>query len=188
MDTLNKEIQKTIMVTLKKEVEEQLDVKMKRVERELEQSLDRKWESLRENTALPAQNWRDEVGDIVTETLTEDKLKQKKKTNLIIFNVPESISIDSEEITEHNRTMTLKILNSILKLGDIETKVKRVIRLGKKQSEDTSRPIKVEFDEPDTKFKFLQNAYKFQNSDDEMIKKVQIANDRTPKEIEEYKK
>ena len=188
MGTLNKEIQKTIKVTVKKEVEEQLDVKMKRVERELEESLDRKWESLRENTALPGQNWRNEVGDIVSETLTEDKLKQKKKTNLIIFNVPESNSIESEEITQHNRTMTLKVLNSILKLGDIETKVKRVIRLGRKRSEETSRPIKVVFDEPDTKYKFLQSAYKIQNSDDEMIKKVQIANDRTPKEIEEYKK
>ena len=81
--------------------------------------------------------------------------------------------------------MTLKVLNSILKLGDIETKVKRVIRLGRKRSEETSRPIKVVFDEPDTKYKFLQSAYKIQNSDDEMIKKVQIANDRTPKEIED---
>ena len=142
MGTLNKEIQKTIKVTVKNEVEEQLDVKMKRVERELDESLDKKWESLRENVALSSPNWRDEDGDIVTETLTEDKLKQKK-TNLIIFNVPEYNSIDSEEIVEHNRTMTLKILNSILQLGDIETKVKRVIRLGRKLAEDTSRPIKV---------------------------------------------
>ena len=43
MGTLNKEIQKTIKVTVKKEVEEQPNVKMKSVERELDESLDKKW-------------------------------------------------------------------------------------------------------------------------------------------------
>jgi hypothetical protein len=63
----------------------------------------------------------------------------------------------------------------------------KVLRMGRKMSEETIRPTKVVFKHPEIKFKFLRLAYELKNNSDDTVNSVILTNDRTPKEIQQYK-
>ena len=51
----------------------------------------------------------------------------------------------------------------------------------------SKRPLKIVFDQPGTKVKFLQKAYKLDKAEDVILKDIRISSDRTPKEMELYR-
>ena len=185
MGKLGKELQKTIKATVKKEVEVQVESKMKTVESRLKECFSDRLTSMREEIAESCHK-KEEINEIVAEALSESKMRERRKANLMMFNIPEPTSSDDSDIKD-NDTVN-KVLTSLVDMDDIESRIVSIKRLGKKLSEEHVRPIKVVLDKPDTKFKFLNSAYKLKLSKDEAVKNIQIGSDRTPKEIAEYKK
>ena len=129
----------------------------------------------------------DQISEKVAEEISEYKEREKRRKKLMIFNVPELNSKDRHERVEYDYRMVIRILNVRLDVDDLKNKIKKVLCLGVMTSAENKRPIKVIFDQPDTKYSFLQKAYKLKSCDDEM-RSFQISNHRTPKELAEYRK
>ena len=77
----------------------------------------------------------------------------RKTTNIIIFSVPESDSIVSEERVEHDEKFVIEFLNTI-KCDTLN--VKKIFRLGQKR--ERPRPMKVCFDSEESKTSVLKNC------------------------------
>ena len=192
MLNLSKDLQKSVKETVKSEVDSQLGAKFLQVEAELNDQMDRRFEEIKKGkqaisgvTGDGAVS-QDEIRDIVREAYKEEKMKDSKKPNLVIFNVPEKKTKDWQERKRNNMELVLKVLNFLLDMDNIESKIVKVVRMGKWEDEKI-RPIKVVLTDPDTKYKFLQKSYKLSEADDEILKRVRISPDRTPSEIQRYK-
>ena len=129
---------------------------------------------------------KDTVHEIVVEAIVESKEKDKRKPNLMMFNMKESTSTVREERIEYGRANVIKVLSYLADTEDLDSRILKVIRMGRK-GDNERRPIKVIFDSPNIKFSFLQKAYKLKQAEDVCIKEIQISNDRTPNEIRQYR-
>ena len=188
VDFLKEELKRTIASTVKKEVDEQLTLKLDRVEKNLEDRMDTQLRSVIANTGNASFSLSDQISEKVAEEISEYKEREKRRQNLMIFNVPELNSKNRHERVEYDYRMVIRILSVLLDVDDLKNKIKKVLRLGVMTSDENKRPIKVIFDQPDTKYSFLQKAYKLKSCDDETLRSFQISNDRTPKELAEYRK
>ena len=86
----------------------------------------------------------------------EKDLIEKKKQNLIYFNIPESSSKNIEERLRHDRKMFM----DIYKMDDqsfADSDVETAYRVGKKE-EKKNRPMIVRFCDEDTKTHFLKES------------------------------
>ena len=122
----------------------------------------------------------------VTEGLTDQQEVNEKKNNMMVFNLSESTGDDkSLDLTKVKELLTF--VNP-----DIDTdslSCENVTRMGfKKPANDDHkpRPIKIVFDDPDTKWQFIKNAKKLSGS--ESFKKVGLSLDKTTKERQEDEK
>ena len=139
------------------------------------------------NNNLTGDRVKEEISDLVAKAVSEEKDKEKRRPNLMIFSVPEIISADRKVRVKHDTDMFEKVLNLIMVLPDLRDKISRIIRTGRFDSESAMRPIKVIFKEIDTKYKFLQKAYKLKDVQDDQFKDVRISDDRTPQQIRKYR-
>lgn len=116
--------------------------------------------------------------------LMEISDRQKRKNNIILFNVPEQDQ--SKPVTEQRESDKQEVMDilSIVDPSALEANVKP-IRLGV-FSESRTRPIKLSFQNEDTARKFLKNAKKIKTN--AKYKNVNFSADKTKKQIEYYKK
>ena len=96
----------------------------------------------------------DQISEKVAEEISKYKEREKRRKNLMIFNVPELNSKDRHERVEYDYRMVIRILNVRLDVDDLKNKIKKVLCLGVMTSAENKRPIKVIFDQPDTKIQF----------------------------------
>ena len=192
MSSLNNELKKTVQKAVKEEVSMQIGLKMEEVERALESKMNKRLNEMENEVKGATSNMHQDdtkkIQEIVTEALNEDKEREKRKPNLMMFRVPESSSIDSQERIEYDKKIAAKVLRHLEDRDDIIGNIKRVFRMGRKHTEQSIRPLKIVFDNPDTKYNFLRNSYKLSAVDDESVRNISISNDRTPTEISQYRK
>ncbi|KAH3706268.1 hypothetical protein DPMN_065653 [Dreissena polymorpha] len=86
------------------------------------------------------------------------KEREKRKNNVIIYNLPESNEESPEERKSHD-DVVLKELCGSVKVNDIPTEI---TRLGVK-SNTRSRPMRVVFENEQAKWKLLKNNYVFKD-------------------------
>ena len=118
----------------------------------------------------------------VSEALEDQKEKEEKRNNIILFNVPETIK--SDEKTEFSQDLeTIKEIISVVhpNADTVALSGKNVMRLGGRR-DGKVRPIKIQFQEDFTKGKVFRNSAKLRNS--EKYGKVNISGDKTKKELE----
>ncbi|CAH1995122.1 unnamed protein product, partial [Acanthoscelides obtectus] len=117
--------------------------------------------------------------DVISEVIE----RQKRKTNIILFNVKEPDQAKSKkEQTESDSTIVLDIVSKVdpeLTLTNLKP-----IRLGPFAG-NKIRPIKISFESPDIAQKVAMNARKLNTS--RIYSNVRIAPDRTKKQLEYYK-
>ncbi|CAH1997509.1 unnamed protein product [Acanthoscelides obtectus] len=117
--------------------------------------------------------------DIISEVIE----RQKRKTNIILFNVKEPDQAKSKkEQTESDSTTVLDIVSKVdpeLTLTNLKP-----IRLGPFAG-NKIRPIKITVESPDIAQKVAMNARKLNTS--RIYRNVRIAPDRTKKQLEYYK-
>lgn len=112
----------------------------------------------------------------------EDKLKERKKNNIIIHRLAESQETDEKaRNTEDRRTVT-HLMNDILKVPmEEKVDIKRIFRLGKLTEGEKQRPLLVEFKDGTMKNKVLENLSKLREAG-EKLRQISVAHDMTENE------
>lgn len=123
--------------------------------------------------------------------MTEEKDKQKRKLNLIIHNLPESASDDSQQRKHDDEHGVADIFKNVLQ---VTPNISNVVRLGKRgnkkgeNGEDKVRLLKVTVETEKEKGNILRNAVKLRNDRlPDYQRKIFITPDLTLKEREENK-
>ena len=131
-----------------------------------------------------------EMEDTKTQ-LNNDLEREKRKNNIIIFNVEESGSCENFS-DQQNRDMNevCKMLSTIIGENMERSEVKRILRLGKRNYHDKEhipqRPLLVEFVSGMTKNYVMQHLYRLRNADG--YQNIVMSHDMTVSEREECKR
>ena len=114
----------------------------------------------------------------------EDKMKERKKNNVIIHRMVESKETDEKENNKEDRKSTMYLINEVLKVPCEDKDIKRVFRLGKLTGGEKQRPLLIEFRDGTTKNKVLENLSRLRNAD-EQLKQISVTHDMTESEREQ---
>lgn len=150
---------------------------------EVQQRLEHKVDQLRSNMDEP-------VALAVQGALQEDKSEEleieRRKTNVIVHGVPESVAEDTEQRIDDDLT----VLAAMFQEAKAENiKVENVVRLGKKATDPMQhpRPMKVVLDSAESKISLLKKAKNLREAQEGGWSKVFIHQDLTPKQREARK-
>jgi PHD-finger len=127
-----------------------------------------------------------EVQKVLEETRVkaiEEKEKETRCNNLIIYRVPEG-NENREERTKFDKSFCLGLVNEALGIDTQEQEIKAIFRLGKKG--DAARPLLVQLRERGTKNRIMESLYKLRDAEDK-FKHVSITHDMTKQERAECK-
>ena len=118
----------------------------------------------------------------VSEQTEEDWRRQSRLTNVIIYRVPERDEPTGEERKRRDRDTIKEILENI----GVDTEPVLVTRLGRYQkqadsSKNSSRPLKVQFENQEAQQKVMSNARNLRNAPDH-LRKISICYDMTEDE------
>ncbi len=127
----------------------------------------------------------------VQEAVDEVKEQERRKSNVVLFNVPESSSADLDARRKYDVEVVEELMKEgILKTAEIKSDgrgIKMVTRLGKRE-ENKVRPLKVTFTSPEGQRLILGNARNLMNAKNEMYRKVVVKPDLTQMQREMEKK
>jgi hypothetical protein len=112
--------------------------------------------------------------------------RERRKTNLIVHNLPESEETDSAMRQDEDLYSFEQICGRDLNSGDAV--ITRTTRLGKKDNDNKKpRPLRVTFQTTDHKTKVLRNSSNLQKSTSAIAKNLRIHPDLTPHQQKEEK-
>ena len=120
------------------------------------------------------------------EALKEEADKARKRTNIMIHNLPESEATDEEERKRYDKEECLKVFRDHLGVVADQNDIVHVLRMGKRNDAAVKpRLLRVILSSIEKKSNILTNAPKLKKSGNQSIKKLYITPDMTPKEMEE---
>ena len=123
----------------------------------------------------------------VAEALEEKSEREEKKNNVIMFRVPEPESSNEETEVEEDIKLVKEILALVHpNIDSIKLDAENVTRMGKNKRRGYTRPIKVKFQDNESKAKVFRNSGKLKSVD--KFSKVNISSDKTTKELEADRK
>ena len=114
--------------------------------------------------------------EIMKEQRVEQKQKEDREQNIIIFRLKESDSESFEERRKHDENLFLRLCAEPLELAKI--KIKNVTRLGKKQADKGPRPMKVSLEDIEDKHRIMARLTKLREAED-IFRNIGVANDLT---------
>ena len=112
----------------------------------------------------------------------EDKLKEKKKRNLIFFNIPEGDHNDFDELRLADFYKIQRIYEDRVEIK--EKDISNIVRLGKKVP-DKVRPVLVTLKSEDQRMNILRNNKDLKLLEANKSTRIFVSTDKTPKEREE---
>jgi hypothetical protein len=127
-----------------------------------------------------------EVQKVLDETKTqalEEKDKQIRSNNIIIYRIPEGDE-PREERTKMDKSFCTELIADVLEIDLHDGDIVKMFRLGKKG--DIPRPFLVQLRERETKNKIMESLSKLRQADDK-FKNISITHDMTKKERTECK-
>jgi len=117
----------------------------------------------------------------------EERDKENRAKNIIIYRAPESKEQRFEERQKEDKTFCLSLIRNGLEMDCEAVEIKRTLRLGKRSEDATfGRPLLVEFNSRAIKNEIMENMNKLRNADD-VFKQLSVANDMTQKERQQCK-
>ena len=93
-----------------------------------------------------------------------NQLRQERKNNIILFKLPEMTGSTSEQWTAD--LYTTQCVMKEMELEYLENKIENVVRLGRDNSGNIMRPLKVSFKSNIDRETAVRNAYKLKNSEE----------------------
>lgn len=136
--------------------------------------LEGKWEKREEEIV-------NKVMDKVVQYMDEVQERERKRKNVVMFNVPESKGKDIGEEVADDMKKCREVFDA---LEVREAKIERIYRIGSRKSEK-ARPIIVELNEVGTKWKLVKCSKNLKHARHTGVRQVIIAPDLTRKEREE---
>ena len=124
---------------------------------------------------------------MIKDTVREELQKERKKVNLILYNVRESSETNRDARVRHDINMVKSVNSASAEVKDIDKQIVSIHRLGK-NNPDKARPLRVVFSKAKTKFDLLTNSFKLSTSENNEMRKVKLAIDRTQSEMNEHKR
>ena len=167
---------------------ENLETQMKSIEEKISKGTtvtDIKSPSFREILKKDIQKSVKEKVKEELEDKREAELIEEKKNNIVLFNVPESLSEDCESRMRHDRDMFLTLYN-IEENDFADETVKVMHRVGSKEAKKP-RPMVVKFINNEDKAKYLKDSGDLALSVDGKDVQIYATNDRTRKQRETMK-
>ena len=122
-----------------------------------------------------------------SESFKELEDRAKRKTNLIVMNIPESDSEDIQEKKDHDLAEIKKVFN-VMDCKDIAAEIKQVTRLGKQQTSGENkypRLLKVVLTNEENQKEVIRKSKCLKSK--EGYERVYINRDLTPLELREQK-
>ena len=113
------------------------------------------------------------------ERVEEDKDREARSNNIIIYRMAESDSNLREDCKKHDEDFVFKLVNDVLEVDLTEGDVKAMFRLGKKG--DTCRPFMLQVREKMTKNRIMESLYRLRSADDR-FRSISIVHDMTARE------
>ena len=122
----------------------------------------------------------------VNQYMEERDEKDKRECNIILHNIPESVSEEIEDRKRYDASSVEDVLDYLDVICPQEDM--KPVRLGKKLDSEKPRLLKVTLDSIETKRQVLAKAKTLRNSSRSDLKKVYVSPDLTPKERDANKK
>ena len=166
-----------------KKINDRLDnISETKVEDKLKE-MEKNMSELKENTTQNKST--SDVKTVIQDSTNEMEEREKRKTNIIFFGIPESKSTDSEL----RRSEDMETVNRLGKeVFEVEESVfLKSSRIGKPNDKST-RPLKVVVDSADRVNHILKSAKKLGDEEFKEFKHISIQRDMTPLELEQNKK
>jgi hypothetical protein len=125
----------------------------------------------------------DKLNHMVDKNIIEQKSRERRKENIVVFNIEESTSDDVEDRKLYDLSEADRLLSNELSIGATVT---NPVRLGlKREDSKYPRPLRITVDDEETKWKILKAAKNLAKSGEEIYKTVFIKRDMTPMEREQ---
>lgn len=121
------------------------------------------------------------ISEAVNSQMAEEKDIAQRKSNLIIYRVPESDDSDNSKRIDHDKKFFLSLVNEALDLDINDSDIDKLYRLGSAAKRDLPRPLLVKLREEKMKWEVMKNLKKLRVADDK-YRIVSVANDLTPKQ------
>ena len=115
--------------------------------------------------------------------LEEEKDKERRSNNIIIYNSEEKRSTDKEEWFRNEKSFCLKFFNDVLEVNASEEDIKKVVRLGKRTEDNKSRPMLIELRNKSLKNQIMESLTKIRNHN-ESYGHIIVCHDMTKSERE----
>ena len=120
------------------------------------------------------------------EFLQEEKDKESRRRNIIIYRMPESKAKDVVNKQKDEKKIFRKLMNDVLKINCNENDIIRTFKFGEKE-EGKDKPLLIEFKSMSLKNQMMESLYKLAKASD-VFKNLSISHDMTKAERNEQKK
>jgi len=139
----------------------------------------RKVDSDLNRQANRAAKQKEETSPNVDENVAELREHERRKNNIIVFNIEESSKDDGEERKQDDKAAVHDILFEL----NIATELSKPVRLGlKRDGSSYPRPMRITVEDETMKWNVLKEAKNLRNAREEALKKVYMKKDMTPLE------
>lgn len=126
----------------------------------------------------------DKVTERMIEYMNEKEDMEKRRKNVVMYNIPEVESENVEERIEQDKGMCKDIIENSLGLAERDYNIVKVIRIGKRRNEEGAkpRPTLIKLEDEEQKWCIVRSAKNLKNERDPVKKRVGIVKDMTEKE------
>lgn len=124
-------------------------------------------------------------GNVVSETVKEMNERDKRKNNVIFYNMPEPNTNIKEDKSKQDKAKVTELAHKI-DVNLTSDSIEKLTRIGKKlEGENKHRPLLVTLKDDSTKKKLFKNFGKLRDEGTSDQENIAINHDMTPKEREE---
>jgi hypothetical protein len=125
------------------------------------------------------------IVDITKGMAEEEKDKEARSKNIIMYNLPESSDSLFEVRQKHDKSLAMNVFRELIDKNFEETEIQKIFRLGKMGADPNKpRPLLVQFVDKMTKNYLMHNLYHIRKTP---FKDLAISHDMTLKEREQCK-
>lgn len=113
------------------------------------------------------------TAEVVIRHIEEKEKREKRKKNVVLYNVPESSHNEIQSRIDEDVSMCNDLFENSLRVK--EYRIEKVSRLGRPREDNRSRPVLVQMRSEDEKWSILSSARNLKHETDPEKKKIGIS-------------
>ena len=120
---MKQDLQETVKSAVKQEVDNQLGSILSDIESRLQAQI----KEIKAKYEPPREQEKEEIRDMMAQAVSEERDKERRRPNLMMYNIPEISSEEENERVQHDRQMASSVLNRTMVVLNVETRILKVI-------------------------------------------------------------